>query len=1128
MEPGRTEPSLPAYNTDRAASGALRPALQVISRTPTSKRAFTRIDRTGKRPLISRRHPGAIATIALLLFLAIALRCAAAPFISNVNTDKALYPTGAIATVYVDLTNSTASSLSCSVNVTITRLGRVITNLPAQAASNLGAHSTTTKTFTWQTPAADYQGYLVSVSVLDPGSNLLDAGSSAIDVSSDWSKFPRYGYVAHFDAGLDAYNIIWQLKNYHLNGIQFYDWQWKHHIPYRAASSWPDIANRTISRATVTNLINASHAYGMMAMNYNLYGGAYSNYLSDGSGVTLAMGIFSGAPASLANQMSYPLPAGWATPRLCTMNNRDTNWQNYISAREQEVFSNFAFDGWHMDSLGQNNAWDYSGNNFNLADYQPQFINNARAALSKRMVYNSVDAVGENQVALGANVDFVYSELWSGNANYIDFKTRVDSVRSYGSKAVVFPAYMNYTKTSGTFNEASVRLADAAIFASGASHLELGDGVEMLRTGYFPENTVKMSASLKAVLRTYYDFLVGYQNLLRDGTVSASLAATITGIPTSTSGSAGAVWVISKKSLGYNLIHLVNLLNNTSTAWRDDAGTYPPPTLQTNLAVKMYYSGPSGGGKLWWASPDINSGAPGELGYLSGSDSGGTFVTFTVPQLEYWDMVWLEINGTNSAASQTRAANYDSMAGIGTESTSDTGGGLNVGFVNNTAGDSYLAFNNVDFGAGPSSVSARVASAAANGTIEFHLDSPAGTLVATVPVGSTGGWQSWQTAAASVSGASGVHKLFAVFKGAPSNLNWFSFRFPLPVPWITADVGSVGQAGNTDCSAGTFSVAGSGADIEGAADAFRYVCQPSSGACEVRARVVSVQNTDPWAKAGVMIRESTAPGAANAAVVVTPGNGLAFQRRTGTGGSTASTVVPGVAAPRWVRLARSASNSFRAYYSSDGTNWTQVGSAMTISMSNSVSAGLAVTAHNNATTCAATFDNVSLNQCPLLAAISNRALVAGSTLLLTNSASDADLPAQALTYTLLSAPAGAAVSTNSGVFAWRPLIAQSPATQTVSIAVSDNGTPAMSATQSFMVTVARPASPTLRFASASNGQPGFSISGDSGPDYTIQASMDLVSWLPVFTTNPPALPFLWTDADTNRFPARFYRAVLGP
>ena len=93
-------------------------------------------------------------------------------------------------------------------------------------------------------------------------------------------------------------------------------------------------------------------------------------------------------------------------------------------------------------------------------------------------------------------------------------------------------------------------------------------------------------------------------------------------------------------------------------------------------------------------SPDDNNGSAVQLSYTTGSDGGGNYLNFTVPQLLYWDMLWLEINGTNSAFSQIQAENYDSMAGVLTEQTSDIGGGLDVGYVANTNGGSYVAFNN--------------------------------------------------------------------------------------------------------------------------------------------------------------------------------------------------------------------------------------------------------------------------------------------------------------------------------------------------------------------------------------------------------------------------------------------------
>ena len=154
----------------------------------------------------------------------------------------------------------------------------------------------------------------------------------------------------------------------------------------------------------------------------------------------------------------------------------------------------------------------------------------------------------------------------------------------------------------------------------------------------------------------------------------------------------------------------------------------------------------------------------------------------------------------------------------------------------------------------------------------------------------------------------------------------------------------------------------------------------------------------------------------------------------------------------------------------------------------------------------------------MLAAIANQTILAGRTLRVTNSASDPDVPPQVLTYSLLTAPSGAAMNTNSGVFAWRPAIAQSPSTQSVAVVVSDSGVPVMSATQAFTVSVNQPIRPTLTAASMTNGQFSLMISGDTGPDYIIQTSTNLASWSAISTSTPSAMPYLYPDTNTAPFP----------
>lgn len=222
-------------------------------------------------------------------------------------------------------------------------------------------------------------------------------------------------------------------------------------------------------------------------------------------------------------------------------------------------------------------------------------------------------------------------------------------------------------------------------------------------------------------------------------------------------------------------------------------------------------------------------------------------------------------------------------------------------------------------------------------------------------------WSSTAIVAIVPSGASSG--LFSVTVGGQTAHSSSFTVTALPSGWQDGDVGTVGDAGSASYANGVFSVTGAGSEIYGSSDSFNFAYQQLSGNGSIVARVVNLQSAEGWyAAAGVMIRETLNTGATNATVEDSPDpENFSFDVRTTTGGSAGEIGYVGdMKPPYWVQVVRSG-NSFTGYVSSDGVNWTQLGSSQTISMATNVYVGLAVTSGSTSSLATGTFDNVSVN-----------------------------------------------------------------------------------------------------------------------------------------------------------------------
>ena len=524
----------------------------------------------------------------------------------------------------------------------------------------------TSNTWTWTAPDKDFMGYMADLYYMeyngDVGTEHI-IGTIAVDVSSDWTRFPRYGFVAEFDdynKTIDKYaNIEAEMKylnRLHINGVQFQDWHWKHHRPVRFRDDgtldpwYEDINHRWIGTEYVKKYIEVQHRYGMKSIFYNLCFGAWKDYQKDY--VSPDWGLYKKDSNGNLYQDYHDLPSNWQSD-IYLMNPGNPHWQFYLMDRNNEVYDNYDFDGYQIDQLGsRGDVFEKNGNTIDLQLNYGYFLKAMKGhRRDKRLVMNCIGNFGTHHICNAKlddgtrAVDFCYNEVWDDHASFSDlFQIIKDNDKeSDHNLQTVYAAYINYNKADNggsgdrLVNTPGALLTDAVMFAIGGSHLEMGD--HMLTREYFPAKPLAMTDELKKRLIHYYDFQTAYQNLLRGIDSRAAFTPTI-----SSSKHAINAWppqsyhitAFAKNVNRNQVVHLLNFSNTDDLSWRDLNGTRPAPQKQTN--INLTFETLRHITKVWTATPDKNGGVPMELPFTQD----GNNVSVTVPSLEYWTMLVFE------------------------------------------------------------------------------------------------------------------------------------------------------------------------------------------------------------------------------------------------------------------------------------------------------------------------------------------------------------------------------------------------------------------------------------------------------------------------------------------------------
>ncbi len=502
----------------------------------------------------------------------------------------------------------------------------------------------TASSWTWTPPSDDFKGYMVDVYVVENGKETV-MGSIGIDVSSDWTRFPRYGFLSKYDVMSQAEidKVADYLCRLHINGVQYQDWHYKHHKPLAGtagspAAQWVDINNRNTSLQTIRSYIDTFHARNMKSMFYNLCYGALEDAAEDG--VKEDWYIFKDKAHQKKDFHDLPNPFFWSDIYLTDPANPE--WQAYMAKQNEDVYKVFDFDGYQIDQLGNRGTrYDYTGKRIDMPSAFRSFVEAMKKAHpDKTLAMNAVSSYGAREIA-SSPVSFLYNEVWGSEASFSDLADIIEANDAYseGKLNTVFAAYINYNvaEQEGMFNTPSVLMADAVMFALGGAHIEMGE--HMLGKEYFPNSNLSMSEELRKALVSYYDFSVAYQNLLRDGGTVNSVEVSCTDGKLQVSAwqpKTGKVITRCKEMDNRQIIHLLNMSQAVHVEWRDMDGKQPAPVLVENAALEIALSRqPS---KVWVASPDFAEGVAQPLSFTQT----GSGISLVLPSLKYWDMLVIE------------------------------------------------------------------------------------------------------------------------------------------------------------------------------------------------------------------------------------------------------------------------------------------------------------------------------------------------------------------------------------------------------------------------------------------------------------------------------------------------------
>lgn len=494
--------------------------------------------------------------------------------------------------------------------------------------------------WTWNPPAEDYQGYLAELVGKDENGKIITLATCAVDVSSEWTRFPRYGYLGTFcDCNrIKREKVINNLTRHHINALQYYEWGYDHHHPLAGTPENPMkewdkyLATSKCELEVIQGYISLGHERNIASMFYDLVNGVFEWCEKDGCGSTW----YTYKDRNHQTKDYHPLDVPPFRSQLYLVDPNLDEWNDYFAKQISDVYKVFDFDGFHIDQLGnRGTVYDYYGNTVDLPEgYKKVISTMKKAEPNKYLAFNAVSEWGQDRIA-SAPVDILYNEVWE--YDFSAFHTLLANNKKLNpSLNTVVCAYIHSTN-EGYFNTPAVLMADAAIFSMGGAHLELGEN--LISNIYWPGCCLKVKPELEAALVKYYDFLVAYENILRDNVKECKLTVSSDDVQVCAWDAVlGKINAYTTQKSGKVMVHLHNYVNAAHMNWHDTQRNQTEPEEIKNFSITVPCL--KAVNRVWAASPDYEACAPQELEYKLAED--GSTVTVKVPSLKYWTMIVIE------------------------------------------------------------------------------------------------------------------------------------------------------------------------------------------------------------------------------------------------------------------------------------------------------------------------------------------------------------------------------------------------------------------------------------------------------------------------------------------------------